>query len=347
VNILNGDDSTVLSPGDGRYNRVTAMLPFYNELMVFQKEEGSLGGCVTLFEGYSPETFGKLILSTRLGTFSQQSVCIVDASTDTTRTTDVTQTQVAFISKYGIFVTDGRTIRRISGPIDDIFDPEKATYIDSNPGSGHWINYDRAGNCLRLGIQTIASSTGTPDIYPVFHLDGNYWTFDVFPSQSITAFVEVSAASGDIDSLQYVAGKDTINAVDLIYKCQGGIDYDELATGAKLATIMKIRPEFSQGGNYLEIKELTIRTEANSDYLMTKKVYENGVIDATETETFEMNPDGSSGSVFRERLLENVQLNSQFGVELSFANVADPASWGKGPVLYDLIHEIDRVPNIN
>ncbi|GAF92377.1 unnamed protein product, partial [marine sediment metagenome] len=77
MNVLNGDDSAILSPGDGRYNKTTAMLPFYNELMVFQKEEGSLGGCITLFEGYSPETFGKLVLSTRLGSFSQQSVCIV------------------------------------------------------------------------------------------------------------------------------------------------------------------------------------------------------------------------------------------------------------------------------
>jgi len=347
VNILNGNDWGILSPGDGRYNRVTAMLPFYNELMVFQKEEGSLGGCLTLFEGYSPETFGKLVLSTRLGTFSQQSVCIVDASTDTTRTTDVTQTQVAFISKYGIFFTDGRTINRISVPIDDIFDPEKANYIDSNPGSGHWISYDRAGNCLRLGIQTIASSTGTPDIYPVFHLDGNYWTFDAFPYQSITAFAEVSAASGSVDSLQYVAGKDLVSTVDLVYKCTAGIDYDENYAGTKAAIEMKLRPEFSNGGNYLEIKELTLRAEAKDNYTLTKKVYVNGVLDTGETEEFAMDPDGASGLVFRERMLESIQLNSQFGVELSFKNTAAEPAWGSGPVLYDMIHNIVNVPAIN
>jgi len=347
INIVNGGDYGILTPGDGRYNPVTAMLPFYNELMVFQKEEGSLGGCLTLFEGYSPETFGKLVLSTRLGTFSQQSACIVDASTDTTRTTDVTQTQVAFISKFGIFFTDGRTIHRISGDIDDIFDPEKSGYIDSNPGSGHWISYDRAGNCLRLGIQTIASTTGTPDIYPVFHLDGNYWTFDSFPLVSITAFAEVSAVSGDVDSLQYVAAKDTVSTVDLIYKCTGGIDYDENPAGVKSAITMKLRPEFSSGGNYLEIEEFTIRTEAKANYTLTKKIYENGVLDTSETETYDMDSHDTSGVVFRERILENMQLNSQFGIELTFANTAAIAAWGSGPVLYDFIHNVKNVPSVD
>ena len=347
INVINGDDAGILSPGDGRYNRVTAMLPYYNELMVFQKEEGSLGGCITLFEGYSPETFGKLVLSTRLGSFSQQTVCIVDGSTDTTRTTDVTQTQVAFISKYGIFMTDGRTIRRISGDIDDIFDPEKSTYIDINPGSGHWVSYDRAGNCLRFGIQTISSSTGTPDIYPVFNLEGNFWTFDVFPWESITAFAEVSAVSGDIDSLQYVAGKDTVDSTDLIYRCVAGIDYDEKATGVKSAVEMKVRPEFSSGGNYLRINEFTIRTSAQADYILTKKVYENGVLDSAETETFPMTSYDTNGLIYRERILENIQLNSQFGIELVFKNTADPANWGTGPVIYDFVHDITNIQNID
>jgi hypothetical protein len=274
-------------------------------------------------------------------------VCIVDASTDTTRTTDVTQTQVAFISKYGIFFTDGRTIRRISGPIDDIFDPEKTSYIDVNPGSGHWISYDRAGNCLRLGIQTVASTTGTPDIYPVFNLDGNFWTFDVFIGQSITAFAEVSAVSGDIDSLQYVAGKDLVSTTDLIYRCVGGSDYDELATGVKQGIEMVLRPEFSSGGNYLKINEFTIRTSAQEDYTMTKAVYENGVLDSDEAETFTMESQDTNGLVFRERILENLQLNSQFGIKLTFVNTADPASWGTGPVIYDFVHDITNIQNID
>lgn len=348
INIISGQDFSILTPGDGRYNAVTAMLPFYNELMVFQEEQGSLGGCLTLFEGYSPETFGKLVLSTRLGTFSQKSVCLVEASTNTTRTTDVTQTVVVFISKYGIFLTDGRTISRISGEIDNIFDPEESLYIDINPGSGHWVSYDRANNCLRFGIQTIASTTSSPDIYPVYNLDGNFWTFDIFDWHSITAFAEVSAVSGDVETLQYLAGNDTTSTTDLIYRCVAGSDYDEKPDGTKVAIEGKLRQEFSLGGNYLEIKEFTVRASANSGYTLTKKAYENGVLDSDETETFNMVSKDTNGSVFRERLLEGIQLNSQFSVELSFKNTtSDPVAWGAGPVIYDYVYEINATPNLD
>jgi hypothetical protein len=46
-------------------------------------------------------------------------------------------------------------------------------------------------------------------------------------------------------------------------------------------------------------------------------------------------------------MLEGVQLNSQFGVELSIKNTADPASWGTGPVIYDFIHYVESVPSVN
>jgi hypothetical protein len=138
-----------------------------------------------------------------------------------------------------------------------------------------------------------------------------------------------------------------VNAVDLIYRCVGGIDYDETAAGVKLAMEGKIRSEFNFGGNYLEIKELTLRASAMTDYTLTKKVYENGVLDTSETETFDMEASDTNGVTFRERMLESVQLNSQFGVELSFKNTADPASWGAGPVLYDYIYHIVATPSID
>lgn len=350
LNILNGDDSAILSPGDGRYHDVTAALPYYNELMVFQEEKGSLGGCITLFEGYSPDTFGKLVLSTRLGTFSQQSVCIIDASTQTTRSTDVTQTQVGFISKYGVFLTDGRTIQVISGPINNYFDPENSEYIQTSFVDGdcpHWLAYDRANNCLRLGIRTIQATGNAPDIYPVFHLDTSEWTFDIFPNQYITAFVEVTAASGNVDSLQYAAGIDkNVEDLNLVYRCVAGQDYDEHSDGTKQAVMGELQMEFSDGSNYLNIKELSLRSSSNEDYELTKKIYENGVIDSNETETFTMEA-SESGLTYRERILESIQLNHHFSLYLSWKNVADPASWGTGPVLYDFIHEIQSSTNLD
>jgi hypothetical protein len=348
-NTLNGSDYGILTPGDGRYHDVTAMIPFYNELMVFQREEGTLGGCITLFEGYTPDTFGRLVLSTRLGTFSAQSVCIIDGAVQTTRTTDVTQTQVAFISKYGVFMTDGRTIQLISGPIQNYFDPADANYIDTSFDAGdlpHWIAYDRQSNCLRLGIRTQTSTNDAPNLFPVFHLDTGEWTFDSYPNHAITAFTEVTAGSGTVDSLQYCAALDTDSTTDLIYRCVPDQDYDEMGDGTKDAIIGKLVIEFNNGGNILDIKEVTMRATDNDDYTLTKKIYENGILDSDENETFTMSADGTE-LTYRERILGNMQLNHHFSVSLEWENTADPASWGTGPIIYDFIHDIGATVKLN
>ena len=342
-NVLNGDDYGILIPGDGRYHRVTAMLSFYNELMAFQAEEGKDGGCITLFEGYSPETWGKLLLSTRLGTFSQASVCIIDGNTSVTKTTDVTQTQVGFISKYGIYITDGQQIRDISEPIRNYFDPENDEYIDV--GGHHWMEYDRQGNGIRVGLETIQAS-GAPDVFLYFHLDTLEWTFDTYTDALPTAFCEVTAASGDpyIDSLQYLAAQSAGAGAELIYQCNPKQDYDEEPDGTEVAVSGKVRMEFSGGGNYLEIRELVARFTSDSNYTLTKRVYENDVLDSDETETFTME-DEDGGSFYRERILENVKLNHQFSLELEWENTEE--DWGRSPRIYDYIQEIYTNPNVD
>ena len=42
------------------------------------EEKGKDGGCLTLLEGYDPQTYGKLLLSTKLGTSSTKSAVVVD-----------------------------------------------------------------------------------------------------------------------------------------------------------------------------------------------------------------------------------------------------------------------------
>ena len=110
---LNGSDYAILNPGDGRENATKSIVNFYNEIMVFQEELGTKGGCVTIFEGYSPSTFGKLVLSTKLGTLSAKSVAVVDGSKSSTTMKDINaQTMVFFLSHYGVFMSDGKVIAK-------------------------------------------------------------------------------------------------------------------------------------------------------------------------------------------------------------------------------------------
>ena len=129
---LNGESFAVMGAGDGRNNGIVAQRKFHNELMVWQKEKGLDGGCTTLFQGYSPETYGKLVLSSKVGTFSNKSVAVVDGvQTSAETANDITpagevvgvKTLAFWLSNYGVIASDGRAVSVISDQIQDLFDP--------------------------------------------------------------------------------------------------------------------------------------------------------------------------------------------------------------------------------
>ena len=159
---LNGDQFGILKAGDGRTNKVVAMRKFYNELLVFQEETGIEGGTVTLFQGYSPTTFGKLSINSNIGTFSNKTVAVVDGIMTSTETTEEIKTLCFFLSRYGVCATDGLTISIISDDIQNYFDPTKTENIRRGYESKMWLNYDSAFNVIRIGLVTSTPrSTGT------------------------------------------------------------------------------------------------------------------------------------------------------------------------------------------
>ena len=120
--VLNGSDYGILEAGDGRANAIVAMRRFHNELLVWQEEVGNEGGCITLFEGFSPVTFGKLVLSTKIGAMNNNAVAIVDGVLTSTATNEQIKTLAFFLSRYGVGVTDGRTTTMISDDVGNYFD---------------------------------------------------------------------------------------------------------------------------------------------------------------------------------------------------------------------------------
>lgn len=159
--VLNGTDFGILKAGDGRANKIVSMRRFHNELIVFQEEKGVDGGCVTLFEGYSPETFGKLLLSARLGSMNNNCVCVVDGVLTSTATDETIKTLVFFLSRYGVCVTDGRTISIISDDIRNYFDPTKPECIRRGKEMQMWLAHDTAYNVIRVGLVSGQLVSGT------------------------------------------------------------------------------------------------------------------------------------------------------------------------------------------
>lgn len=157
---FNGIDFGILQAGDGRANKVNSMEKFHNELLVWQEEKGVEGGCTTLFEGYSPTTFGKLLLSSKIGNMNAKSTAVVDGVLTSTATDETIKTLAFFLSRYGVCVTDGRTISIISDDIGNYFEPTDSNCIRRGYESEMWLKHDSAYNVLRIGLVAGSFCTG-------------------------------------------------------------------------------------------------------------------------------------------------------------------------------------------
>ena len=164
LNYLNGEDFGILQAGDGRSNEIVCERRFHNELMVWQKEKGREGGCLTLFEGYSPATFGKLVISSKVGSFNAKSAVVVDGVLTSTATEEKIKTLAFFISHYGVCVSDGRTVSVISDDIQNYFDPTQSECIRAGYENEMWVDHDSAFNILKFAFVSsypLVTSTAT------------------------------------------------------------------------------------------------------------------------------------------------------------------------------------------
>jgi hypothetical protein len=201
---LNGDDFGILEAGDGRSNRVVAGRNFYSDYMVFQEEKGVRGGTVTIFNGYSPTTFGRFQLSTNVGAMNSKCVEVVNGVRTSTETEEKIVKIVAFLSREGVMITDGTAIYAISDDIQNYFDPTKAESIRLGYEDKMWLVQDKVDNVLRIGLVSGGSAT-VPNIFPVYDLVDGTFSFDTL-GQALSHMTNVEAASGDVPILQVGGG---------------------------------------------------------------------------------------------------------------------------------------------
>lgn len=258
---LNGTDFGIIQVGNGRAHKVTAMKKFHNELMVWQEEKGEEGGCLTLLEGYSPTTYGKLILSSRLGAMNAKSVAVVDGVLTSTATDEVIKTLAFALSRYGVYVSDGLTCSIISDDIANYFDPTKAECIRRGYESEMWLSYDSTYNVIRLGLVSGASAT-LPNVFPVFDLTDKTWSFDS-PAQELSCAIEMGAGSGDIPVVQVGGGIDD----GLVYLLNTGLNDVSTAISA-YATL-----ELDMKGAIFNLREMLTRVKAQTgDLTLTPSI---------------------------------------------------------------------------
>lgn len=303
--VLNGDDFGILRAGDGRANKITCMKPYYNELLAWQSEKGKEGGTLTLFQGINPQTFDVVKLSSTIGTFNAKSAVVVDDILDNFRPQEGIEqkpkTLAFWISKKGVYCTDGLGVFRISHDIQNYFDPRESECIANGYDNEHWIEYDSSENVLRLGIVSGSTAT-TPNIFLVYDLEDKKWLFDD-PDQTITCMTEVEAASGQIPILQYAGGL-IYNADDEISRgfiYQVNYSDDDVDTAIDGYLLM----ELDQAGLLMVIREMLLRMKVQSAGDVTITPYRN--TRAGDTITLDMTAATTNDAIRKQRIGLNLQ----------------------------------------
>ena len=290
---LNGLDYGVLVAGDGRSNKILAMAVYHNELMVWQEEKGVEGGCLTLFEGYSPTTFGKILLSSRVGIMNAKCVAVVDGVMTSTGTEEKVRTLAFWVSRYGVCVSDGRSVSIISDDVGNYFDPTSADCVTRGQEDQHWLAYDSTYNVIRVGLVTGTGAT-EPNTFLVFDLTDKVWSTDSFGTDNeLRCVTEVEADSGDVTVIQVGGATNYVGLLNTGRK-------DAIAgTDRTIDSYLDI--ELNAGGEYLNVRELLIRCKAQSSGDVTLSTEVNDVSDISN-KTLSMEAEVSGQMVRRHRI---------------------------------------------
>lgn len=264
---LNGEDFGIMKVGDGRANKVIAMIPYYNELLCFQEEKGGNGACITALDGYSPATWGKLIVTSQYSAMNAK--CVV--SVETVIPDKTSTTLVYFLSSYGLFSTDAKSVKCVSHEIANYFDPTQTECIRWNYETHHWLSYDPTENVIRMGLVSGSSAT-VCNIFPVLDLEDMTWSFDSH-TPALSCMARVEAASGNVMNLVYSGG----TADGTVY--QENYSANDVSTAIDSYATMEI----DGGGFVLNLRDLIMRTKAQSAGSVTLTPYLNGIAGSAKT----------------------------------------------------------------
>jgi hypothetical protein len=305
------EDAGVIQVGDGRPHKVVAIKTFFNNVMIWQEEKGNIGGCITMLQGYDKPTFGKLVLSTKIGGMNAKAVDVVENVYTATATDEELKTVAFFLSRYGVCACDGASIAVISDQIQNYFDPRKAECIRRGYESQMWLKHDPIDHVLRIGLVSGSTAT-TPNIFPVYDLVDRTWYFDV-RAQELSFWENVDAGSGTSAIAQVGGGVDdgTLYVVNT-----GTVDVDQ-------AIDSYITYEFPGSGHYLALLWLMIQCKAQSAGNMTVTTAQNGI--TKDTLTLSMIAE-ATGQETRRHLLSLNLVDQHISVKIQNSSTTDSMS---------------------
>jgi hypothetical protein len=271
------------------------MKNFFNNVLVYQEEKGTAGGCITMLQGYDVPTFGKLVLSTKVGTMNNKSVDVVENVYTATATDEALKTVAFSLSRYGVCACDGTSIGIISDDIQNYFDSNDTTNcIRHGYEDQMWLKHDPVDHVLRLGL-VCGAGAATPNVFPVYDLVSRCWYFDV-RAQELAFWESVDAASGNAPFVQIGGGTDD----GFLYQ----VNYGTADVATAIDSYVTI--ELSGLGLYLDLLWFVVQCKAQTGTL-TLYTYANGIL--KDTVAFDMAAEVATQEVRRH--LQSLNVISQ------------------------------------
>lgn len=205
---LNGNNLVLIEAAKHSKNKAICMRRFYQFMLVWGEEKGEEGGYFTIVQpGATASGYDSQIISERIGIMNNKcAVTLEDANMGDLNTERPVMKGVYFLSRTGVYKSDGSFLKNISGGIANYFDPTRSVCIRRGYEKEHFLSWDSTYGVLRLGIVSGNSAT-VPNKFFVFDTVGDTWHEDEL-GQPLSSIFEVDGASGDIPVLQYGGGQD-------------------------------------------------------------------------------------------------------------------------------------------
>jgi hypothetical protein len=166
-NVWSGRDSGYVEMGE---RPLFAAGPFYNETVLYADSE------MWMLQGNSPQNFGRLRLSSKVGIAAPKSLVPVETGVVVSDTV-----KVVLVWQYfdGFWMFDGVRIQKISSPdIDSFFDPGHDDYINPAYLDKTYGEYDFVNQVVMWSVFSGASATTPTKVLCLHFPTLNYGIFD-------------------------------------------------------------------------------------------------------------------------------------------------------------------------
>jgi len=258
-----GSTETIFGPGE-----VNAMARLYSYAIVSTKNPYRL----YIFEGKVPGSFDELLISSFVGVVAPHTLLVIEDEINLFSKNMGVHAGV-FLAPEGVYMVDGKTLIKISGPISDYWDTNSGPYIE--PSYAHlsyaWLNYKTKTVHIAVPLNTDGSGTqATCNRELVFNWSTLEW-YDVHKLNA-PASCGVSLIGSDKQRMTYIGDHN-----GKVYRANYGSDDAGtiIEHWAKTSDFLLI-PGQDALNRYSQLRSVAVKTKADTEGYVEIRVHPDG-----------------------------------------------------------------------